>query len=234
MKIIIKILFYFTLFIYSIIVVADELELTDSEVEHYNLKSEDLIYIINPNVIIPKSDYTKLNIKPLYSDSIVYYSNFKPVEIKLFNEILMINYLDKNTIRLIDTIKYKDGLYAIWNIGCEVDKITDGKSCYVTKVNNFIYFKESNSLSSISIGAENWDYFKPSYIRVDKNKAFKVNEYLFYRPMIDNILKEMIQGDKAYFRYYKKYESSYSDNELSLRGFSTAYEIVNLLYSQVK
>lgn len=207
----------------------DEMALSESEIAEYD---SDSVLNSEKESIIPKTDYIRLNIKPLYSDSIVSYKEGYLVEEKLFeNNIWMMHFITEDQVWFMN-INSRDPNRPIWAIICSVDKITDAKKCRILK-DSFFYAKNSDEPSYISLGGINGDYSRPAYIRIDKNKALKTNDLEFRRPVIDNILKQMTLGDTVYLRYYKKYESNYRDEEISLIGFSTVYEVLNLYYSRL-
>lgn len=97
-----------------------------------------------------------------------------------------------------------------------------------------MYLKLSDQPSFLKIGGEDADLLRSTYVRIDKNKPFKVNQSVFKRPVLDNILKEMTSGKMIYLRYHKKYKASSYDDEVSLKGFSIAYNTLNILYPKLK
>lgn len=204
-----------------------ELELSPDERLHTNESKKDYS-------IVPFSEYKQLNITPLYKDSIIkIYSDGTIFEEKSFsNDIYMNHIIGSNYIFFVDLKSY-DPTEIKWSILCSVDKITDAKECSLSNPDIF-YMKKSDKPSFLMIGGERSDLLRPTYLRVDKNKPFKVNYLGFKRPVLDNILKEMSLGNIIYLRYHKKYKEYPVDDEYSLKGFSIAYSTLNIIYSRLE
>ncbi|NNH77382.1 hypothetical protein HLH17_06800 [Acinetobacter sp. ANC 5380] len=207
----------------------DSLELLSKEVLTANADESN-----NPYSIVPIDEYKQLNIQPLYRDSIVkLYKDGSIVEEKsFFNDIYMNHFIGSNFIVFLD-LNSDDPTEVKWKVLCSVDKITDAKKCSINNSNIF-YSKRSDQPSFLMIGGENADLLRPTYLRIDKNKPFKVNNLVFKRPVLDNILKEMTSGKMIYLRYHKKYKEDSYDDEASLKGFSIAYNTLNILYPKLK
>ena len=209
----------------------DPLELLSNEISSNDLDKSD-----NPYTIVSVKDYKQLNIQPLYTDSIVkIYNDGSIVEEKLFsNDFYMSHVVGLNFIFFRD-LNSDDPTESKWIVNCSVDKITDAKKCILYNGLNIFYFKCSDEPSFLAIGNGNdIDLLRPSYLRIDKNKPFKVSQLVFKRPVLDNILKEMTSGKMIYLRYHKKYKASSYDDEVSLKGFSIAYNTLNILYPKLK
>lgn len=187
----------------------------------------------DPFSIISKEDYKDLKISPLYKDSIVkLYPNLLIVEEKTFeNGVSMQHFISNNVVLFVD-LDSDNPKKEIFNIICNVDKITDAKTCSLIN-HTFHYVKRSDKLSFLVVG-KNMDLNNTSYIRIDKNPAFKSTKGAFYRPTLDNVLKQMVTGNNLYVRYHNKYNYSSIDDESSLKGFSVAYNTLNLLYLKLK
>lgn len=192
----------------------------------------------DPFFILSVDDIKKFNLKPLYSDSILKrYDEGILVEQKDFsNGMSMLHFLDVGdgyvTFNDLDS---DDPNEVKWSVACNVDKITDAKTCSIASTNkSVVYVRNSDKPSFLIVGSESIDVLRATYLRVDKNTPFKVNRLAFYRPNLDKILKEMTLGKMMYFRYHKEYSSSTYDDEISLKGFSFAYNTLNLLYSRLK
>lgn len=209
----------------------DSLELLSNEVLTVDVDESN-----NPYSIIPINEYKQLNIQPLYHDSIVkLYKDGSIFEEKsFFNDIYMNHLIGSNFIVFLD-LNSDDPTEYKWKILCSVDKITDAKQCGLFSYNsNILYSKRSDNPSFLMVGGESVDLSRPTYLRIDKNKPFKVNNLVFKRPALDNILKEMASGKMIYLRYHKKYTESSYDDEAPLKGFSIAYNTLNILYSKLK
>lgn len=236
--------FFFSLFFYSVssLVFADLVDFTNTNApDSLELLAEEVLTADvdtsnNPYSIIPIGEYKQLNIQPLYTDSIVkLYKDGSIIEEKLFsNDIYMSHVIGLNFIFFRD-LNSDDPTESKWTVNCSVDKITDAKKCILSNGLNIFYFKKSDEPSFLGIGnGKDVDLLRPSYLRIDKNKPFKVSELVFKRPVLDNILKEMTSGKTIYLRYHKKYSESSYDDEVSLNGFSNAYNTLNILYLKVK
>lgn len=233
----------FSLFFYSVssLVFADLIDLKNAnapdslELLSKEVLNADLDESNNPYSIVPIDDYKKLNIQPLYNDSIVkLYKDGSIVEEKsFFNDIYMNHFIGSNIIVFLD-LDSDDPTEPKWNVHCSVDKITDAKECFISNKLNIFYLKGSDQPSFLMIGGEGADLLRSTYLRIDKNKPFKVNQLVFKRPVLDNILKEMTSGKMIYLRYHKKYKESSYDDEAPLKGFSTAYKTLNILYPKLK
>lgn len=233
----------FSLFFYSVssLVFADLIDLKNAnapdslELLSKEVLNADLDESNNPYSIVPIDDYKKLNIQPLYNDSIVkLYEDGSIVEEKsFFNDIYMNHFIGSNIIVFLD-LDSDDPTEPKWNVHCSVDKITDAKECFISNKLNIFYLKGSDQPSFLMIGGEGADLLRSTYLRIDKNKPFKVNQLVFKRPVLDNILKEMTSGKMIYLRYHKKYKESSYDDEAPLKGFSTAYNTLNILYPKLK
>lgn len=209
---------------------SDPLELLVNESLTFDPEQSD-----NPYSIVSAKDYKQLNIQPLYTDSIVkLHKDSSLVEEKLFpNDIYMSHYIGLDTVSFRD-LNSDDPTEPKWVVYCSVDKITDAKTCSIFNGLNIFYFKRSNKPSYLVVGGENRDLLRSSYLRIDKNKPFKSIKLGFQRPVLDSILKEMISGKIIYIRYHKKYDEFTHDDEVSLKGFSNAYNTLNILYLKVK
>lgn len=210
---------------------SDPLELLVNESLTFDQEQSD-----NPYSIVSAKDYKQLNIQPLYTDSIVkLHKDSSLVEEKLFpNDIYMSHFIGLNFVVFRDLSSYEP-TESKWTVTCSVDKITDAKQCVLSNSLNIFYFKLSDEPSFLGLGeGREVDFSRPSYLRIDKNKPFKVNKLVFKRPILDNILKEMTLGKTIYLRYHKKYKESSYDAEVSLKGFSNAYNTLNILYLKVK
>lgn len=235
--------FSFSLFFYSLssLVFADLVDLKNTnapdslELLSKEVLTADVDESNNPYSIIPIDEYKQLNIQPLYHDSIVkLYKDGSIVEEKsFFNDMYMNHFIGSNFIVFLD-LNSDDPTEPKWNVHCSVDKITDAKECFVSNKLNIFYLKGSDQPSFLMIGGEGADLLRSTYLRIDKNKPFKVNQLVFKRPVLDNILKEMTSGKTIYLRYHKKYKESSYDDEASLKGFSTAYNTLNILYPKLK
>ena len=236
--------FFFSLFFYSVssLVFADLVDFTNTNApDSLELLAEEVLTADvdtsnNPYSIIPIGEYKQLNIHTLYNDSIVkLYNDGSIIEEKLFfNDIYMNHVIGSNLIVFLD-LNSDDPTEPKWSLYCSVDKITDAKNCLIYSNNlNIMYLKLSDQPSFLKIGGEDADLLRSTYVRIDKNKPFKVNQLVFKRPVLDNILKEMTSGKMIYLRYHKKYKASSYDDEVSLKGFSIAYNTLNILYPKLK
>lgn len=209
---------------------SDPLELLVNESLTFDQEQSD-----NPYSIVSAKDYKQLNIQPLYTDSIVkLYKDSSLVEEKLFpNDIYMSHYIGLDIVFFRD-LNSDDPTESKWVVSCSVDKITDAKTCSISNGLNIFYFKRSNKPSFLVVGEENRDILRSSYLRIDKNKPFKSIRLGFERPVLDSILKEMISGKIIYIRYHKKYDEFTHDEEVSLKGFSNAYNTLNIFYAKMK
>ena len=194
----------------------------------------------DPFFILSVDDIKKSNLKPLYSDSIIKrYAEGILVEQKdLSNGMSMLHFLDLDVGAGYVTFKDLDSddpNEVKWSVACNVDKITDAKTCSIVSTNkSVVYVRNSDKPSFLIVGSKSIDVLRATYLRVDKNTPFKVNRLAFYRPNLDKILKEMTSGKMMYFRYHREYSASTYDDEISLKGFSFAYNTLNLLYSRLK
>lgn len=117
-----------------------------------------------------------------------------------------------------------------WERGsCYKDKFDNTKICAMH--NNDLMVSIYNSNISIYVGAEHFPR-KSSAIKVDSNKTLYGVEGIFKNNNL--ILNQLMKGKVAYTRYVRWPYEYNVDSEISLDGFTEAYEDLRMRYSQLK
>lgn len=196
------------------------------------LKPESENTSLDKDMLIDPSDYRKLALIPLYASSNIYYDPKEKYyyEHRYFqNNIAMIRYLDEDLAYFYDLDNTEN---QAWVAKCNIDRITDYKTCVVYK-SNFILVKSSTQGLLISayhdLSRLRSDYYQ--YIRIDKNTAFKTTS-VFSGNTASNIINQMKAGFLIHTRHTERLSGT-TDNTFSLYGFSAAYESMNLMYARL-
>lgn len=193
----------------------------------YSDTSADQDALINP------SEFRKLGLTPLYSSSDIYYDPKDEYyyEHRYFqNNIVMIRHFDEDLAYFYDLDNIEN---QAWIAQCDIDRITDKKTCIVYK-SNFILVKSSTHGVLISaynnVSRLRSNHYQ--YVRIDKNPAFKTTS-IFSGNTASNIINQMKAGFLMHTRHTTISSSGAVDNTLSLYGFSAAYESMNIMYARL-
>ncbi|TNL51638.1 hypothetical protein [Acinetobacter bereziniae] len=210
----------------------EELDLPASAKLNVNLQEKN----DTENLLTVKpEDYSRLKIKPLYTDSVIMYNENSRdyLEVRDFqNNIWMIYNIDKNYLTVLDKDE-DEPTEESWVVGCFKDRITDKKTCFLNKY-EFGILKSSKDGLVISVSKESKDLNlrEYNYIRIDKKPAHKTRGFFTGQSAI-NIINEMKVGKTAYTRFYE-WDSNKYEEIIPLWGFSVAYDVMNKMYSRLR
>lgn len=190
----------------------------------------------NPILINPQ-DYKDLGIKSrdkIFADSDIWYlpKSKEYAEQKYFpNNIRFFKFLNKNHAVLDDTDDESATDNDYWYVSCSRDRITDEKNCILGKYEMaFIRSSKTGWIFSVSKETKKLNLAAYQYIRIDKSPALKSKTFFKGQPTL-NIIEQMKKGRTVYTRFYE-WSDEYEEI-IPLKGFSIAYNTLNIMYSKL-
>jgi hypothetical protein len=210
----------------------EDLDLPASAKMNVNLKEKE-----DPEnfLTVKPEDYSRLKIKPLYSDSVIMYNenSMDYLEVRDFqNNIWMIYNIDKNYLTVLDKDE-DEPTEESWDVGCFKDRITDKKTCFLNKYELGILKSSKDGLViSVSKEARDLNLREYNYLRIDKKPAHKTRGFYTGQSAM-NIINEMKIGKTAYTRFYEWDNNKYEEI-IPLWGGSIAYDVMNKMYSRLR
>ena len=118
-----------------------------------------------------------------------------------------------------------------WAVNCSKDRITDEKICLMGKYEiMFIRSSKTGWMFSVSKEVKQLNSMQYQYIRIDKSPALKSRNF-FKGQQTLNIIEQMKKGNTAYTRFYE-WSGQYEET-IPLKGFSVAYNTLNIMYSKL-
>lgn len=191
----------------------------------------------NVPILISPKEYKTLGIKNSYKtfvDSDIWYlpeskeyaeQKYFPNKIKFFKLLAS----DVALFADMDDESATDDDY--WTVSCSRDHITDEKICLMSKYEIvFIRSSKTGWMFSVSKETKKLNPMQYQYIRIDKSPALKSRNFFKGQPTL-NIIEQMKKGNTAYTRFYE-WSEDYEET-IPLRGFSTAYNTLNTMYSKL-
>lgn len=214
----------------------DRLEQLSKTLEQGSYNPEDKVKEASKKFInVNPEDYSRLKIKPLYSDSEITYNEESKeyFEVRDFqNNITMIYNINENHLTVVD-IDEDDPAEESWNVSCRKDRITDEKICYLNKYQLAIIKSNKNALLlTVSKKAESLNLRENNYIRIDNNPAHKSRSFYKGQSAL-NIINEAKIGKTAYTRFYE-WDGEMYEEIIPLWGFSVAYDVMNKMFARIK
>lgn len=196
------------------------------------LEDESNSELDNGLIKISRTDFLKTGLKPYYTDSIFYYleESNTHLEVNKIGAVSILiqpedNYATFGYVENGDTSKS-------WRVKCIKDKITDKKSCAVTKFAFSILYNGKNTIATVDNDFDKLNYHEKQYIRIDDNKALSTSMF-FEGKALDSLVNQMKSGELAYTRFYEWDGEKYEET-LSLTGFSEAYKYMFFAYKNLK
>lgn len=190
----------------------------------------------NKPILINPQDYKDLGINnrdKIYIDSDIWYlpASNEYAEQKYFpNNIRFFKLLNQDIALLDDANDESASDNDHWYINCSKDRITDEKVCILGKYEMaFIRSSKSGWIFSVSKESRKLDLRAYQYIRIDKLPAQKSKTFFKGQPTL-NIIEQMKKGHTAYTRFYE-WSDDYEEI-IPLKGFSIAYNTLNIMYSK--
>ncbi|MHA3891889.1 hypothetical protein [Acinetobacter sp. GXMZU3951] len=187
-------------------------------------------------ILINPQDYKDLginNLDKIYIDSDIWYlpESNEYVEQKYFpNNIRFFKFLNQKFALLEDANDESASDNDHWYINCTKDRITDEKVCILGKYEMaFIRSSKTGWIFSVSKETKKLDLRAYQYIRIDKLPALKSKTFFKGQPTL-NIIEQMKKGHTAYTRFYE-WSDDYEEI-IPLKGFSIAYNTLNIMYSK--
>lgn len=181
-------------------------------------------------------DYAKLNLEPAYKDSaVIYATNEKSYyEVRHFpNNIKMIRRLDKDGATFFNYTSDEKFIENSWRVVCYRDHITDIKHCIINKYQVMLMKNSKHGLMfSVTKDVKSLHPLRTNYFKVDKNKALETRS-VFTGGTVNKIIEQMKRGELLYTRF-SEWDGSQYEETLSLYGFSSAYEYMNMMYRRIK
>lgn len=209
----------------------EDLDLPSSAKLNVNLKEKEDADSFS---IVKSEDYARLKVKPLYEDSVIKYSEKSKdfFEVRNFkNNIVMVYNIDKNYLTVLDIEEEKPSEES-WNVSCSKDKITDAKTCVISKYELGVLKSSKDGLVlTVSKELDSLNFSEYNYIRIDKNLAHK-NRGIFKGQAAMNIINEMKTGKTAFTRFYEWDNNKYEE-VIPLWGFSVAYDVMNKMFARI-
>lgn len=211
-----------------------QLDVRNSEWGGAAVQSAEVYNESTSSLVIAREDYAKINIKPLYRDSVIVYNSVENtfMETREFsNNVVMYYFHSKNGALILDRDN-EDPIKNSWEVRCTKDRITDEKNCFISKYSVGIWKSSKYGFSlMISTDIKNLNYSRYSYIRVDENPAHRVKGSFEGQAAL-NIVNQMKRGQIAYTRF-NDWNGEQYEEELSLWGISAAYDVMNKIYAKL-